>query len=132
MSTAVHLYAEDWADRFFRDIGVPLAWRRYEDPFLCFRKIGDNLAVIASGATEKDGRRWLHVSLSRPSRLPSWEDLREVKDTFIGKDRKAVQVLPPEAEYVNRHPHVLHLWSCFDGDVLPDFRREGPDGRPTI
>lgn len=115
--------AEAWAEGFFA--GQRINWTRYDEPFTCFRKIGDSLSVIVSGSTEADGRRWAHVSLSRPSRLPSWDDVREVKDAFIGRDRKAIQVLPPEAEYVNIHPHVLHLWCCLDGDGLPDFRKDG-------
>lgn len=72
-------------------------------------------------ARELDGRVWLHVSASRGSRLPSYADLVEVKELFIGRERKAVQVFPSRAEHVNIHPHALHLWHCVDGDVLPDF-----------
>lgn len=79
------------------------------------------LVVILSANREGDGRRWLHLSVSRRNRLPSWEDLREVKAIFLGPTRKAIQILPPEAEYVNLHPYVLHLWACLDGDPLPDF-----------
>jgi hypothetical protein len=83
------------------------------------------IAVIMSGATEQDGKRWLHLSLSRKSRLPSWDDVRLVKNLFLGRERLAVQVLPPESRYINIHPHVLHLWSCMDGDAVPDFARGG-------
>lgn len=30
-------------------------------------------------------------------------------------------------KHVNKHPYCLHLWSCLDGPVLPDFTR-GSDG----
>lgn len=53
-------------------------------------------------------------------KLPSWKDLRDVKDVFIG-NRKAIQVFPVAAEYVNIHPNVLHLFACLDDDGLPDF-----------
>ena len=88
-----------------------------------WEKIGDDLIVLVSQSLEADDRMWLHASLSRPTRLPSWSDLRRVKDAFIGKDKKAVQVFPADSEYVNMHPNVLHLFHCLDGDVLPDFRR---------
>lgn len=81
------------------------------------------LRVISSVALESDGYFWLHVSVSRRSRLPTWEDLRFVKDIFIGPGAKAIQVLPSENEYVNINPFVLHLWACLDGDPLPDFTR---------
>ncbi len=87
------------------------------------RSIG--ISVIISAERHDDGRRWLHVSLARRSRLPTWDDVRLIKDLFVGRGRKAIQILPPENEYVNVHPHCLHLWSCLDDDGLPDFRREG-------
>jgi hypothetical protein len=89
----------------------------------CWQKLGDELSVIVSESIERDGRVWLHVSMSRPTRLPTWSDMRRVKDAFIGKERKAIQVFPPDSEYVNQHPYCLHLFCCLDGDVLPDFRR---------
>lgn len=91
---------------------------RYIDP------IG-GLNVIVSGAFDLDGKRWLHVSCSRRDRLPSWEDLRAVKDCYIGKEKLAVQVLPQQSRYINIHPYVLHLWHCVDADPIPDFARGG-------
>lgn len=82
----------------------------------------DKLMVIGEVAVY-DGKLWLHVSCSYPNRLPGWLELRAVKDLFVGKQRKAVQVMPGEAEYVNIHPYVLHLWAPLEGDPLPDFRR---------
>lgn len=66
-----------------------------------------------------DTGTWLHVSLSRASKLPSWDDVREVKDLFIGRDRCALHLVPPEKFYVNVHPHTLHLWSRLDADTVP-------------
>ncbi len=79
------------------------------------------LYVIESCATEKDGKKWYHVSLSRKSRLPSYEDMKLVKDHFIGKQNQAIQVFAPESEHVNIHPYCLHLWHCLEGSPLPDF-----------
>lgn len=116
---------EPWADDFVRAIGEPPGFRRYLTPCVNFRRVnGDPLMVIVSGRTEADGRRWIHVSFSHPNRSPTWETTVLVKKAFLG-DRKALQVLPPEAEYVNIHPYCLHLWCCLDGDGLPDFRVGG-------
>lgn len=49
--------------------------------------------------------------------------LNEVKDIFIGKDRKAVLVFPPEKEKINIHPYCMHLFACLSEDVLPDFTK---------
>ena len=86
---------------------------------------GIGLRVIASLAWEEDLKRWLHVSVSHAQRLPTWEELRAVKAAFVGPDRAALQVFPRADEYVNHHPYTLHLWHCLEGDVTPDFRREG-------
>jgi len=110
---------------------LPATWRevhdgrfdaRYQAIYMHTRA---PLTVMVTAKRERDERRWLHVSVSHTSRLPDWKDLREVKDIFIGRERRALQVLPPESEYVNIHPRVLHLWCCLDGDGLPDFRVGG-------
>jgi hypothetical protein len=105
---------------------LPAGWRLVQvnmDGFAWAHRNG--IYVIASGAVEQDGRRWLHVSLSRQDRLPSWADIREVKNVFVGSEALAVQVLPPESRYINIHAFVLHLWRCVDGDPVPDFARGG-------
>ena len=84
------------------------------------------LAVIASASIELDGKAWLHVSVSHRYQMPTWEQLVEVKETFIGSERQALQVLPKMSEWVNVHPYCLHLWACVEGDGLPDFRQAEP------
>lgn len=88
----------------------------------------DGLKVIASGIMF-GGHRWLHVSCSYATRLPTWKDFGDVKAIFVGADRYAYQVLPPRAKYVNFMPYCLHLWSDLDaeerGRSLPDFTAGG-------
>lgn len=79
------------------------------------------LCVIAGVERHRDKKHWLHVSLSYQNSLPSWDTVKLVKDTFIGPKKTALQVLPPDSDYVNIHPYCLHLWHCLDGDVTPDF-----------
>ncbi len=117
---AMRLSDDAWARAALPRV-LPATWRTLRETPDGAMYERNGLRVIASGATEADGRRWLHVSCSRPNRIPDWDDLRTVKDLFIGADRKAVQVFPPKAEYVNINSNVLHLWCCLDGDGLPDF-----------
>lgn len=63
------------------------------------------LFVIAS-----DGGGWDHVSVSRPDRCPTWEEMAHVKALFFSEEEAAMQLHPPASEYVNNHPHCLHLW----------------------
>lgn len=116
-----------WADQpELRDRAVPAGWQcaqRAEDGASWVNKT-NGLTVIESVAREVDGRRWLHVSVSRAARVPTWEDLTLVRRTFVGEQREAYSVLPPADRYVNIHPRCLHLWACLDaphGAVLPAF-----------
>ncbi|HEV8639413.1 MAG TPA: hypothetical protein VG370_34830 [Chloroflexota bacterium] len=104
----------------------PAGWRKvldgldgaaYETPR------AEGLRAVLSGATESDGRRWLHLSLSHRQRLPTWDELRRTKEAFLG-DRYALTVLPPPDRYVNLAPHVLHCFALADPRaqwVLPEF-----------
>lgn len=84
------------------------------------------LRVIVTTADFEDGRDWMHVSLSREDRLPSYDDLRHVKSTFVGDNRYAYQVFPPALKHINIHSFCLHLWAPLTGTVpLPDFTRGG-------
>lgn len=81
-------------------------------------------SVIVSVAVEEDARRWLHLSVAHPERMPTWEDLVDVKELFIGRRAYAFQVIPPRSRYVNLHPFCLHLFHCLDEPMpLPDFTR---------
>lgn len=90
------------------------------------RMIGQQIKVMEDVSVKADGKRWLHVSVSKPNRkMPTYDDLQEVRQLFIGEDRECYQVFPTKDRYVNIH-HVLHLWACLDQPegVLPHFEAE--------
>jgi hypothetical protein len=109
---------------------LPATWQRESDIYCeatgqlsaVFRSRWDLVALVSIDEMS-NGHRWLHVSLSMGKRLPTWSELKEVKNLFIG-DVLAVQVLPPKAQYVDCHPHTLHLWRCLNGPTLPGFPGE--------
>lgn len=111
-----------WAHEFCPKV-LPVDWKLGDtlpDGQVYARR--DGLLCIVSAALELDGRRWLHVSASRRNSLPTYKDLREIKQLFIGKDRLAIQIFPSERQHVNLHIYVLHLFCCLEGDCpLPDF-----------
>ena len=53
---------------------------------------------------------WDHVSVSFRDRTPTWDEMNEVKRMFFREDEVCYQLHPAEAEYVNSHPHCLHIW----------------------
>lgn len=119
---------EPWMEELFPTQSLVFAHSPME--FLPFRYVGSvasaqGLLVICTATRERDGRRWIRVSMSRRRRLPSYEDMCLVKDVFVGRERLAVQVFARAKDHVNINPCVLHLWSCLDGDPVPDFRHEG-------
>jgi hypothetical protein len=53
---------------------------------------------------------WEHVSVSRVSKMPSYEDMCWVKDQFWDPEDTVMQLHVPASEHINRHPYCLHLW----------------------
>lgn len=85
----------------------------------------DKMIVILSKAVENDGRVWYHISCSFVHRVPTFAEVREMKQDFLG-DRYAAMVFPPEEYYVNINPNVLHVFALEDRDaewVMPEFTR---------
>ena len=80
----------------------------------------NGLMIIASAGEYDDGREWLHVSISRKSRVPSYNELTRIKRDFIGDDKKAVLVLPEKKNHVNIHDYCLHLFYSAE-NPLPEF-----------
>lgn len=73
---------------------------------------------------------WEHLSVSMPSRTPSWEQMCMMKDIFWGKDECCVEYHPKEEDYVNNHKHCLHIWKPTEAElptppsILVGFRNE--------
>ncbi len=86
-------------------------------------KVISEVEMVTRGVAEIEP--WLHVSFSREDRMPSYEDMKRIKLRFVGRRRKAIMVLPAEAEHFNHHPFCLHFYSPLHHDPLPDFRAEG-------
>jgi hypothetical protein len=70
------------------------------------------LNVIAS-----HGGGWEHVSVSTPLRVPTWDEMCFIKDMFWDDTDCVVQYHPPKADYVNQHPHCLHMWRPLNGKL---------------
>lgn len=111
----------------YSGLNAPRDWHiidRREDGFMWERLVGQPIKVIESISTEDDGRRWLHVSVSKsPSKkVPTYDDLQVARLNFIGEHRECYQVFPTKERYININP-VLHLFACLDAEegVLPKF-----------
>lgn len=84
------------------------------------REDGNNGAFsLVEGSTvffciASDGEGWEHVSVSArergKSRTPTWDEMCLIKRVFWGPNDTVIQYHPAETNYVNCHPHTLHLW----------------------
>lgn len=64
---------------------------------------------------------WVHASVSRPDRMPDYDDLKLVHGAVFGAGW-AYQVFTPPADHINIHEYCLHLFGRLDGAAaLPDF-----------
>lgn len=83
-------------------------------------------SVLVSQADWEDGE-WLHASIDRINRMPSYDDLAALHKAVFGS-RYAYQVFAPASRHVNLRKFALHLWGRVDdsdGLVLPDFGKHG-------
>jgi hypothetical protein len=66
--------------------------------------------------------KWEHVSVHAykdhgrrfQERTPTWKEMHYVKTLCWDDDDVVMQLHPMKREYVNCHPHVLHLWRPVD------------------
>jgi hypothetical protein len=56
-----------------------------------------------------------HTNLPMPGRLPTWDEMKDVRYRFAPDNVTMAMLLPPKAQYVNVHPTTLHLWQIADG-----------------
>lgn len=83
---------------------------------------GWRLALICSDGADVQPR-WEHVSIhayrgsNRQQRTPTWKEMAYVKDLCWDDEDVVMQLHPKKSEYVNNHPHVLHLWRPLDAEI---------------
>ncbi len=105
---------------------IPLNPAHYTPQQRWFVRDSDDLKVCITASREMDGRPWLHISFSFSNKMPSYEDMTQVKSAFIGPNYPAYMVLPRAKDHFNHHPFCLHLFAPLAGeDPLPDFLAGG-------
>lgn len=74
---------------------------------------GWSLILICDNGEETN---WEHISVRAHrlgkinSRIPTWKEMHQVKSLCWEPEDTVMQLHPAQSRYVNRHPHVLHLW----------------------
>jgi len=99
---------------------IPSNWKTvdmtaYSEKLFAFvRADGLKLIITVEWQSTDPETKWLHVSMSFRSRLPSYSDMKIVKGIFIGVDRTAFQIFPPIDQHVNMHENTVVSQFGFD------------------
>jgi hypothetical protein len=88
-------------------------------------------ALVGREPVDPDGVdvRW-HISISRPDRLPSWDDVVSAAHDLRPGVVFVIGV-PPRSWWVNIHRYTLHLYETRDAMLVEQWRAEGRGDRPT-
>lgn len=85
--------------------------------------IPHNGIYIATISSDEIG--WEHVSVTikrkngaQIQRVPSWDEMCFVKDTFWDDEDTVIQFHPKKSKYINNHQYCLHLWRSDKTDLL--------------
>lgn len=78
---------------------------------------------------EGDGEARWHLSISHRFRLPTWEEIRAVRDALLPADVVLCIPHPPRAWWLSLHPNCLHLWEINDPDLERMWQHEGEQAK---
>ena len=80
------------------------------------------IATVSLRGDYGDDRAWLHVSVAHHGRVPTYTEVKKIKDMWFTEDEKAIMVFPPKKFHVNKYENCLHLYGVIEGDdPLPEF-----------
>jgi hypothetical protein len=83
----------------------------YEDTYCGLIKLPDCGTCTVMFGYNENGYEHVSVSPTHQFRVPTWEDMCYVKDTFWKDEEEAFQLHPKKSQYVNLKENCLHLWA---------------------
>ncbi len=78
----------------------------------CFHIREMGLRVIAS-----NGMGWEHVSVSKKTMVPNYEEMVWCKNMFWHAEDCAMQLFVPASEHIDCHSYCLHIWRPIDVEI---------------
>lgn len=70
--------------------------------------------LIAREPAGVKGELLWHLTISEPSRHPTWDEIKVARYRLLPPDACFALLLPPTEVYVNAHDHVFQLWEVTD------------------
>lgn len=71
------------------------------------KAMGNEFNVVAS---IEPNQEHISITLRHKKRIPTWEEMKAIKDIFFDAEEECYQVFPKKSEYVNLHPYCMHIW----------------------
>lgn len=98
-------------------IKLPEQYRRPRTQYTEWGGVFDiNRGNLSFQCIVSTGPDWEHLSVTvydnrkKTHRCASWNEMCWLKDLFWEDSDVVIQYHPAKSEYVNDHPHCLHLW----------------------
>ena len=67
------------------------------------------------------------MSVSTPSKTPTWDQMCKMKEIFWKDDETCIEYHPAKDQYVNMHSHCLHIWRpVIDDNFLNESKEQFP------
>ena len=89
--------------RTLREIRIPAEVRGLVEPGATAYRMGRCQIIVS-----RTSWGW-HLSISKPDKLPTWEECRDARYELIPDDVTMALLLPPSAEYINFHEFCLQM-----------------------
>lgn len=82
-------------------------------------EMGPCMILVAQEPTGPGGALLWHLTISTPSRYPTWDEIKIARYRLLPHDIDVAMILPPPDEYVNVEEQdcVMHLWQVVDARV---------------
>lgn len=58
-----------------------------------------------------------HLSVSTPTRCPTWEEMCIMKDLFWKDDEVCMQLHPAKEDYIDNMKYCLHIWKPINQEI---------------
>ena len=68
-----------------------------------------------------DGQTRIHMSVSHQERLPTWDEMKKVREELLPLNRDFAMIFPKQEDYINIHPYCLHLMEIKPSDKFNNF-----------
>lgn len=102
----------------YKPINLPKRWKLIhthcfidEISWAVFKDTKTSINIDSSIITLENGQQYIKISIYKNNRFPDWTEIRTAKNAFIGKDKEAFCVIPPDEYWNDFKCHTICLLS---------------------